>query len=56
MKSQTRQDLLTVVSSLFNDALKEVTKGNYDTAQLLSAYAQDIVEILTEEGETHEEN
>lgn len=56
MKSQTRQDLLIVVSSIFNDALKEATNGNYDTAQLLSAYAQDIVEILTEEGEQYEEN
>lgn len=56
MKAQTRHDLLTVMSSLIEDTVKEAIQGNHRTAQLLSAYAQDIVEILIAEGEAHAEN
>lgn len=51
MNRLTRDDLTVLMDSMLADAVKEAILGNYSTARLLQAYAEDVLEILLEGSE-----
>ncbi|MEG0078290.1 hypothetical protein [Enterococcus sp.] len=49
MTEITKQDLMDIAFYIGNDAVRELENGNRETAQILWAYRQDILEVLEAE-------
>lgn len=56
MNRMTRDDLTVLMHSMLEDAVREAILGNYSTARLLQAYAEDVLEIVQSGGENSDQD